>query len=150
MELWAAWSSGRCPCSWWGGWNLMIFKVLSNLNYSMILSFYYSVILFYCVALTFLLGSTVGNSHLPRCCSFSIFRSQKGISFQNREKELTGFALSTHQFPVATWKFPGNGKGSIPSFCMSSLRKKNTFEESWNCDPVHFIAFANSLPSVMN
>ena len=21
MGLWAAWSSGRCPCSWQGGWN---------------------------------------------------------------------------------------------------------------------------------
>jgi len=21
MELWATWSSGRCPCSWHGGWN---------------------------------------------------------------------------------------------------------------------------------
>jgi len=21
MELWAAWPSGRCPCSWQGGWN---------------------------------------------------------------------------------------------------------------------------------
>jgi len=25
MELWATWSSGRCPCSWQGGWNQMIF-----------------------------------------------------------------------------------------------------------------------------
>ena len=30
MELWAIWSSGRCPCSWQGGWNQMIFKVPSN------------------------------------------------------------------------------------------------------------------------
>jgi len=21
MGLWAAWSSGRCPCPWQGGWN---------------------------------------------------------------------------------------------------------------------------------
>jgi len=34
-----AWSSGRCPCSWQGGWNQMIFKVLSNPNHSMILWF---------------------------------------------------------------------------------------------------------------
>jgi len=37
MELWAAWSGGRCPCSWQGGWNQMIFKVPSNLNRSVIL-----------------------------------------------------------------------------------------------------------------
>jgi len=36
MELWAPWSS-RCPCSWQGGWNQMIFKVPSNPNHSMIL-----------------------------------------------------------------------------------------------------------------
>jgi len=23
MELWATWSSGRCPCLWQGGWNQM-------------------------------------------------------------------------------------------------------------------------------
>jgi len=23
MELWATWSSGRCPCSWQRGWNQM-------------------------------------------------------------------------------------------------------------------------------
>jgi len=23
MELWAIWSSGRCPCSWHGGWTQM-------------------------------------------------------------------------------------------------------------------------------
>ena len=40
MELWATWSSGRCPCSWQGGWNQMIFKVPSNPNHSMILWFY--------------------------------------------------------------------------------------------------------------
>jgi len=27
----------RCPCSWQGGWNHMIFKVPSNLNHSLIL-----------------------------------------------------------------------------------------------------------------
>ena len=37
MELWATWSSERCPCSWQGGWNQMIFKVPSNPYYSMIL-----------------------------------------------------------------------------------------------------------------
>ena len=37
MELWATWSSGRCPCSWQGGWNQMIFKVTSNPYHSMIL-----------------------------------------------------------------------------------------------------------------
>jgi len=21
MGLWATWSSGRCPCLWYGGWN---------------------------------------------------------------------------------------------------------------------------------
>jgi len=35
----ATWSSGRCPCSWQGGWNQMIFKVTSNPYHSMILSF---------------------------------------------------------------------------------------------------------------
>jgi len=40
MELWATWSSGRCPCSWQGGWNKMIFKVTSNPYHSMILWFY--------------------------------------------------------------------------------------------------------------
>ena len=28
---------GRCPCSWQGGWNQMIFKVPSNPNHSIIL-----------------------------------------------------------------------------------------------------------------
>ena len=37
MELWATWCSGRCPCSWQGGWNQVIFKVPSNPNHSMIL-----------------------------------------------------------------------------------------------------------------
>ena len=37
MELWATWSSGRCPCSWQGGWNQMIFKVPSNPYHSMFL-----------------------------------------------------------------------------------------------------------------
>jgi len=32
-----SWSSGRCPCSWQGGWNQMIFKVPSNPYHSMIL-----------------------------------------------------------------------------------------------------------------
>ena len=36
MELWATWSSGRCPCSWQGGWNQMIFKVPSNPNHSIL------------------------------------------------------------------------------------------------------------------
>ena len=40
MELCATWSSGRCPCSWQGGWNQMIFKVPSNSNHSAILWFY--------------------------------------------------------------------------------------------------------------
>ena len=39
MELWATWSSGRCPCSWQGGWNQMIFKVSSNPYHSMVLSY---------------------------------------------------------------------------------------------------------------
>ena len=38
--FWATWSSGRCPCSWQGGWNEMIFKVPSNPYHSMILWFY--------------------------------------------------------------------------------------------------------------
>ena len=37
MELWATWSGGRCPFSWQGGWNPMIFKVPSNPCHSMIL-----------------------------------------------------------------------------------------------------------------
>jgi len=37
MGLRATWSSGKCPCSWQGGWNQMIFKVPSNPNHSMIL-----------------------------------------------------------------------------------------------------------------
>jgi len=37
MELWATWCSGRCPCSWQGGWNQMIFKVPSNPYHSMIM-----------------------------------------------------------------------------------------------------------------
>ena len=36
MELWAARSSGRCPCPWQEGWNEMMFKVPSNPNCSMI------------------------------------------------------------------------------------------------------------------
>jgi len=24
VQFWAAWSSGRCPCLWQGGWNEMI------------------------------------------------------------------------------------------------------------------------------
>jgi len=31
------WSGGRCPCSWQGRWNQMVFKVPSNPNYSMAL-----------------------------------------------------------------------------------------------------------------
>ena len=30
MELWATWSSGRCPCSWQRGWNQMVLKIPSN------------------------------------------------------------------------------------------------------------------------
>ena len=37
MELWATWSSGRCLCSWQGGWKQMIFKVPPNPYQSMIL-----------------------------------------------------------------------------------------------------------------
>jgi len=40
MELWATWSSGRCPCWWQWGWNQMSFKVPSNPYHSMILWFY--------------------------------------------------------------------------------------------------------------
>ena len=40
MELWATWSSGRCPCSWQGCWNQMILKVPSNPYLSMNLWFY--------------------------------------------------------------------------------------------------------------
>jgi len=40
IGLWATWSSGRCPCSWQGVWNQMIFKVPSNYYHSMILCFY--------------------------------------------------------------------------------------------------------------
>ena len=40
MELWATWSSGRCHCSWQGGWKWMIFNVPSNRYHSMILWFY--------------------------------------------------------------------------------------------------------------
>jgi len=40
MELWATWSSGRCPCSWQRGWYQTIFKVPSNPYHSMILWFY--------------------------------------------------------------------------------------------------------------
>ena len=36
MELSASWSSGRCPCSWQGSWNQMIFKVPSNPYHSMV------------------------------------------------------------------------------------------------------------------
>jgi len=43
----ATWSSGRCPCSWHGGWNQMIFKVPS-------LPFYDSK---YCLALLSMLES---------------------------------------------------------------------------------------------
>lgn len=34
MGFWAAWSSGRCPCLWKGGWIWVIFKVPSNPNCS--------------------------------------------------------------------------------------------------------------------
>ena len=30
MELWATWSSGRCPCPIAGGWNEMVLKISSN------------------------------------------------------------------------------------------------------------------------
>lgn len=40
MGFWTTWSGGRCPCSWWGGWNLMIFKVPSYPTHSLILRFY--------------------------------------------------------------------------------------------------------------
>ena len=36
-ELWATWSSWRCPCSLQGGWTRWPLKAPSNLNYSMIL-----------------------------------------------------------------------------------------------------------------
>jgi len=39
-ELWATWSSGRCPCSWEGTWNQMFFNIPSNPYHSMILRFY--------------------------------------------------------------------------------------------------------------
>ena len=37
MGLWATLSSGRCPWSWQGWWNQIVFKVTSNPNHSMIL-----------------------------------------------------------------------------------------------------------------
>ena len=37
MGLWTTWSSGRCPCPWQGGWNMLIFKVPFNPNHSMLL-----------------------------------------------------------------------------------------------------------------
>jgi len=37
IDLRATWSSGRCPCSWQGGWNQMILKIPSNPYHSMIL-----------------------------------------------------------------------------------------------------------------
>ena len=43
--LWATWSTGNCPCPWQGGWNLMIYKVPSNPNHSMILRFSAAAIL---------------------------------------------------------------------------------------------------------
>ena len=36
---WAAWSSGRCPCPWQGGWNEMIFKVPSSPSHPVIVRF---------------------------------------------------------------------------------------------------------------
>ena len=39
MELWATWSSARCPWSRHGGWKQVIFKVPSNPYHSVILWF---------------------------------------------------------------------------------------------------------------
>lgn len=41
MVLGATWSSGKCSCSWQGGWNEMIFKVSFHPNHS-VTSLYHS------------------------------------------------------------------------------------------------------------
>ena len=63
-------SSRRCPCSWQGGWNQIIFKVPSNPNHSMILRFYVR-------AVASRMGNREGTRSREGTCSKIVLFSKK-------------------------------------------------------------------------